>query len=105
MGVMSGTLDLIQRGYAGSSIRDGVLSFDPRLGERLDGLAFAMQFRGDADPGDARGRGAHGGRRCRGLEPADQGGGGRRGGRAVPRKPADLRAGAGSASYEYEPEG
>jgi trehalose/maltose hydrolase-like predicted phosphorylase len=46
MGVMSGTLDLIQRGYAGSSIRDGVLSFDPRLGERPDGLAFAMQFRG-----------------------------------------------------------
>jgi trehalose/maltose hydrolase-like predicted phosphorylase len=46
MGVLSGTLDLIQRGYAGSSIRDGVLSFDPRLGERLGGLAFAMQFRG-----------------------------------------------------------
>jgi trehalose/maltose hydrolase-like predicted phosphorylase len=27
MGVMSGTLDLIQRGYLGSSIRDGVLQF------------------------------------------------------------------------------
>jgi trehalose/maltose hydrolase-like predicted phosphorylase len=46
MGVMSGTLDLIQRGYAGSGIREGVLYFAPRLGDRLDGLAFSMQFRG-----------------------------------------------------------
>jgi trehalose/maltose hydrolase-like predicted phosphorylase len=46
MGVMSGTLDLIQRGYAGSSIRDGVLYFEPRLRDRLDGLDFSMQFRG-----------------------------------------------------------
>jgi trehalose/maltose hydrolase-like predicted phosphorylase len=46
MGVMAGTLDLIQRGYAGSGIRDGVLYFAPRLGDRLDGLAFSMQFRG-----------------------------------------------------------
>jgi trehalose/maltose hydrolase-like predicted phosphorylase len=46
MGVMSGTLDLIQRGYAGSGISDGVLYFAPRLGDRLDGLAFSMQFRG-----------------------------------------------------------
>ncbi|MBV9192655.1 MAG: glycoside hydrolase family 65 protein [Solirubrobacterales bacterium] len=45
MGVMSGTLDLIQRGYAGSSIRDDVLYFDPRLRDRLDGLDFWMQFR------------------------------------------------------------
>jgi trehalose/maltose hydrolase-like predicted phosphorylase len=46
MGVMSGTLDLVQRGYLGSSIRDGVLYFAPRLTDRLDGLAFSMQFRG-----------------------------------------------------------
>ncbi len=46
MGVMSGTLDLIQRGYAGSSIRDGVLYFEPRLRDRLDGLDFSMQYRG-----------------------------------------------------------
>ncbi len=46
LGVMSGTLDLIQRGYIGSDIRDGVLHFSPRLTERLDGLAFPMQFRG-----------------------------------------------------------
>ena len=46
MGVMSGTLDLVQRSYAGTEIRDGVLYFDPRLPARLDGLSFAMQFRG-----------------------------------------------------------
>ncbi len=46
MGVMSGTLDLIQRSYAGSAIRDGVLYFAPRLGDRLEGLDFSMQFRG-----------------------------------------------------------
>jgi trehalose/maltose hydrolase-like predicted phosphorylase len=46
MGVMSGTLDLIQRFYAGSAIRDGVLYFATRLGDRLDGLEFSMQFRG-----------------------------------------------------------
>ena len=46
MGVMSGTLDLLQRSYAGSSVRDGVLHFQPRLIDRLDGLAFSMQFHG-----------------------------------------------------------
>jgi trehalose/maltose hydrolase-like predicted phosphorylase len=46
LGVMSGTLDLIQRGYVGSDIRDGVLHFSPRLTDRLDGLSFPMQFRG-----------------------------------------------------------
>ncbi len=46
MGVMSGTLDLLQRSYTGSSVRDGVLHFQPRLIDRLDGLTFSMQFRG-----------------------------------------------------------
>ena len=46
LGVMSGTLDLIQRGYVGSDIRDGILHFTPRLTDRLDGLSFPMQFRG-----------------------------------------------------------
>ena len=46
MGVMAGTLDLVQRSYAGIHIRDGVLHFQPRLIDRLDGLAFSMQFRG-----------------------------------------------------------
>jgi trehalose/maltose hydrolase-like predicted phosphorylase len=46
LGVMSGTLDLMQRGYAGTRIRDGVLEFEPRLPKELDGLSFSMQFRG-----------------------------------------------------------
>ncbi len=45
MGVMAGTLDLVQRSYAGSYVSDGVLCFDPRLPSRLDGLSFSMQFR------------------------------------------------------------
>jgi trehalose/maltose hydrolase-like predicted phosphorylase len=44
MGVMAGTLDLVQRGYAGMYIRDGMLRFDPRLTRQLAGLSFAMQF-------------------------------------------------------------
>ncbi len=46
MGVMSGTLDLVQRFYAGSSVREDVLFFEPRLNDHLEGLAFSMQFRG-----------------------------------------------------------
>jgi trehalose/maltose hydrolase-like predicted phosphorylase len=45
VGVMSGTLDIMQRYYAGTHVRDGVLYFDPRLPSRLDGLSFSMQFR------------------------------------------------------------
>jgi len=46
MGVMSGTLDLLQRGFLGATVRDGALHFEPTLTDRLDGLTFAMQFRG-----------------------------------------------------------
>jgi trehalose/maltose hydrolase-like predicted phosphorylase len=46
MGVMAGTLDLVQRSYMGTQVRDGVLRFDPRLPAPIDGLSFAMQFRG-----------------------------------------------------------
>jgi len=46
MGVMAGTLDLVQASYAGTFVRDGVLYFEPRLPGRLDGLSFPMQFRG-----------------------------------------------------------
>src|SRR3954452_260563 len=42
MGVMSGTLDLVQRRYAGTEIRDDVLRFNPRLTDRLEGLSFFM---------------------------------------------------------------
>jgi trehalose/maltose hydrolase-like predicted phosphorylase len=48
LGVMSGTLDLVQRGYAGTRVRDGVLCFDPRLPDRLAGLSFHLEFHGTA---------------------------------------------------------
>jgi trehalose/maltose hydrolase-like predicted phosphorylase len=46
VGVMAGTLDVLQRCYAGSHIRDEVLYFDPQLPSGLGGLSFPMQFRG-----------------------------------------------------------
>ena len=45
LGVMSGTLDLMQRAYPGSEIRDGVLRFEPRLPAAVGGVSFWMQFR------------------------------------------------------------
>jgi trehalose/maltose hydrolase-like predicted phosphorylase len=45
LGVMAGTLDLVQRYYAGAQIRDGDLCFDPRLPTGLGGLSFRMLFR------------------------------------------------------------
>jgi trehalose/maltose hydrolase-like predicted phosphorylase len=46
LGVMAGTLDVVQRYYAGAYIRDDVLYFDPRLPGGLGDLSFPMQFRG-----------------------------------------------------------
>lgn len=46
MGVMAGTLDLVQRGFLGTEIRDEALCFQPRQLERLDGLRVPMRFRG-----------------------------------------------------------
>ena len=46
MGVMSGTLDLVQRAYLGTEIRDETLYFNPKETERLDGMSLSMQFRG-----------------------------------------------------------
>ena len=45
MGVMAGTLDLIQRGYVGAEIRDSILYFSPKPNDRLDGLSLPMRFR------------------------------------------------------------
>ena len=45
MGVMSGTLDLMQRNYAGAHVYNDVLHFNPQLPSRLDSLSFSMQFR------------------------------------------------------------
>jgi trehalose-phosphatase len=46
MGVMAGTLDLMQRSYLGEVIRDGVLYFNPRPIKHLRGLTLPMRFRG-----------------------------------------------------------
>jgi trehalose/maltose hydrolase-like predicted phosphorylase len=45
VGVMAGTLDLVQRSYMGTHVDDGVLRFDPRLPAPIDGVSFSMQFR------------------------------------------------------------
>jgi trehalose/maltose hydrolase-like predicted phosphorylase len=45
LGVMAGTLDVVQRYYAGIQIRDGVLCFDPLLPSGLGDLSFPVQFR------------------------------------------------------------
>ena len=45
MGVMSGTLELMQRNYAGAHVYGGVLHFNPQLPSRLDSLSFSMQLR------------------------------------------------------------
>lgn len=45
LGVMAGTLDVMQRCYAGTRVRDGVLYFDPRVPNGLESLSFPMQFR------------------------------------------------------------
>ena len=46
MGVMSGTLDLVQRSYVGEVIHDGVLFFNPKAMDSLRGLTLPMRFRG-----------------------------------------------------------
>jgi trehalose/maltose hydrolase-like predicted phosphorylase len=46
LGVMAGTLDVVQRNYAGAQIRDGALYFDPLLPGDLGSLSFPMEFRG-----------------------------------------------------------
>ena len=46
MGVMSGTLDLVQRSYLGEVIRDGVLYFNPKTMDHLRNLTLPMRFRG-----------------------------------------------------------
>jgi trehalose/maltose hydrolase-like predicted phosphorylase/beta-phosphoglucomutase-like phosphatase (HAD superfamily) len=45
LGVMGGTLDLVQRAYLGAEIRDDMLRFSPTLTDRLDGLSLPLQFR------------------------------------------------------------
>jgi trehalose/maltose hydrolase-like predicted phosphorylase len=44
--VMAGTLDLMERGYMDTEVRDRVLHFGPKLVERLEELSFPRRFRG-----------------------------------------------------------
>ena len=44
MGVMAGTVDLMQRAYSGAEVRDGVLHFSPLLPAPVDKVEFWMQF-------------------------------------------------------------
>jgi trehalose/maltose hydrolase-like predicted phosphorylase len=44
LGVMAGTLDVMQRCYAGTHTRDGVLYFDPVLPGGVGSLSFPLQF-------------------------------------------------------------
>ncbi len=46
MGVMSGTLDLVQRSYLGEVIRNGVFYFTPKALNRLRGLTMPIRLRG-----------------------------------------------------------
>jgi trehalose/maltose hydrolase-like predicted phosphorylase len=46
LGVITGTLHLVQRTYAGVQLHDGVLHFAPRLPDELKRVSFAMQFHG-----------------------------------------------------------
>jgi trehalose/maltose hydrolase-like predicted phosphorylase len=46
VGVMAGTLDVMQRCYAGTNVRGDMLYFDPHLPGELAGLSFPIQFRG-----------------------------------------------------------
>ena len=45
LGVMAGTLDVVQRYYAGAQIRDDALYFDPQLPSGLGSLSFPLRFR------------------------------------------------------------
>jgi trehalose/maltose hydrolase-like predicted phosphorylase len=45
VGVMAGTLDVVQRYYAGIDVRGDVLYFDPHPPGQMDGLSFPIQFR------------------------------------------------------------
>ncbi|MDQ6742473.1 MAG: glycoside hydrolase family 65 protein [Candidatus Dormibacteraeota bacterium] len=46
LGVMAGTLDIVQRFYLGESVRDGVLHFSPKPLPNLARLSMPLVFRG-----------------------------------------------------------
>jgi alpha,alpha-trehalase len=46
LGAMTGTLDLVQRGYTGLAIEEDVLRFEPTLPEEVSQLTFPLHYRG-----------------------------------------------------------
>lgn len=46
LGVMAGTLDLLQRGYLGVTVRDSTLHVDPHWSTRIEGAALSVRFQG-----------------------------------------------------------
>ena len=95
VGVMAGTLDLVQRSYMGTQVRDGVLRFDPQAAGADRRAVVLDAVPADSAPGDARRRPADARRPSRGRQPADQGRGRRSSSRLRPRGPLHLRAAAG----------
>ena len=47
LGAMSGTVDLVQRGFTGLDLRDGEVHFDPLLPDRIDALKLRIRYRGN----------------------------------------------------------
>ncbi len=45
LGAMAGTVDLVQRGYAGLESRDDVLWINPSLPDEISGLEFSLRWR------------------------------------------------------------
>jgi alpha,alpha-trehalase len=45
LGAMAGTVDLVERGYAGLESRDGVLWINPTLPDEIRGLEFSFRWR------------------------------------------------------------
>ena len=94
MGVMAGTLDLVQRSYMGTHVRDGVLRFDPRLPAPIRGVVLDA-VPPDPAPGDAHRPPVDARRPSGGGQPADQGWGRRSSSRLPSRGPLHLRVAAG----------
>lgn len=45
LGAMAGSVDLVQRGYTGLTVREAALSLDPRLPANVTGLEFRLRYR------------------------------------------------------------
>ena len=73
MGVMAGTLDLVQRIYLGAEIRDGVRLLRPEAARAARRAVVADAVPRHAAQGDARGQRAHGRRSGRRLQTCPSG--------------------------------